>query len=437
MAARWQKSVAANKRLVATSRGTPMGDLLRRYWLPVVLSSDLPSAGGPPVRVEILGERLIAFRDGSGAIGLVDEYCVHRRASLFLGRVEDRGIRCAYHGWTYDSSGACIDMPSEPADSTFKDRIRTTAYQCEEFGDVVWAYLGDPAAKPPLPELEWALVPSSHRYITKRLQLTNFVQVLEGDVDGSHVAALHSDFRDWFPNVPGGSDAPSETVADSRPRYFVETTPYGLMAGARRETTGDRHWWRINHLVLPCHTLVAPDPHFDPNVMCHSAVPANDHETYVYTISYNPDRPLTDEELEYYRDGGGVQPQLIPSTYTAVQNVSNGYLVDRDRQRDGSPTGIRTVAMQDAALQESMGPIVARQHERLGSSDVAVLAMRRVLLAAASAAESGSADLPGLSPAGHHVRPASHHLATTDDWTVANAESLRAAYVGPSVHDAT
>jgi phenylpropionate dioxygenase-like ring-hydroxylating dioxygenase large terminal subunit len=414
-----------------------MGELLRRYWLPVVLSAEVLDAGGPPIRVEILGEQLIAFRDGSGAIGLVDEFCVHRRASLFLGRVEEHGIRCAYHGWAYNTSGACIDMPSEPVGSTFKDRIRTTAYRCVEFGDVVWAYLGDPANTPALPELEWALVPASHRYITKRLQLTNFVQVLEGDVDGSHVAALHADFREWFPQVPGGGDGPSETVADPRPRYFVEPTPYGLMAGARRESAGDRYWWRINHLVLPCHTLVAPDPHFDPNVMCHSAVPANDHVTWVYTISYNPERPLTDEELDYYRNGGGVQPQLIPGTPTAIQNISNGYLVDRDRQRSGSPTGIRTVAMQDAALQESMGPIVARERERLGSSDVAVLAMRRVLLAAASAAESGVAELPGTLPTKHHVRPASHHLARTDDWTVASAEALRATHFGPSVHDAT
>src|SRR5688500_3755387 len=176
--------------IVDTNRGQPMGELFRRFWLPVALSSELPGPDSVPLRVRIMGEDLIAFRDTDGRVGLVDAYCPHRGAPMFFGRNEECGLRCVYHGWKFDVDGQCVDMPSEPEESTFKDRVRQRAYPCAERGGVVWAYLGPPERRPALPELEWALLPEAQRYASKRLQECNWLQAMEGGIDSSHISFL-------------------------------------------------------------------------------------------------------------------------------------------------------------------------------------------------------------------------------------------------------
>lgn len=180
-----------NERLVRTDRGTEMGTLLRRYWIPALLAEELPEPDCPPVRVKLLGEKLIAFRDTEGRIGLLDEMCSHRTASLFFGRNEESGLRCAYHGWKYDVDGNCVDMPSEPPESRMCQKIKQTAYPCVERGGVIWTYMGPAELKPELPELEWAGLAEGQVVVTKRRQMTNFMQAMEGGIDSSHVSFAH------------------------------------------------------------------------------------------------------------------------------------------------------------------------------------------------------------------------------------------------------
>src|SRR5665213_1585771 len=179
-----------NELLTQTGPGTPMGRLIRRYWLPALFSHQLPAPDGDPVRVRLLGERLVAFRATDGRIGLIAEQCPHRTASLFFARNEECGLRCVYHGWKFDLDGNCVDMPSEPPESNFKHKVRIAAYPCRERGGVVWTYMGPPELMPDFPWLEWAEVPETHRFVTRHLQECNWLQAFEGGFDTSHLTFL-------------------------------------------------------------------------------------------------------------------------------------------------------------------------------------------------------------------------------------------------------
>jgi phthalate 4,5-dioxygenase oxygenase subunit len=182
-----------NELLTRTGPATPMGAMFRRYWVPALLAEELTESDGPPVRVKLLSERLIAFRDTAGRLGLIDEFCAHRGVSLWFGRNEEHGLRCPYHGWKYDVTGQCLDVPSEPATNGFCQRIKLTSYPLVQRGDVLWTYMGPPEHQPPLPEFEFAMVPPSHSFTSKRLQYCNWLQAMEGGIDSSHVSWLHRD----------------------------------------------------------------------------------------------------------------------------------------------------------------------------------------------------------------------------------------------------
>jgi len=181
-----------NELLVRTGPGTATGELFRRYWLPALLASEVAERDGPPVRVKLLSERMIAFRDSKGRLGLIDEFCAHRGVSLYFARNEESGIRCAYHGWKYDATGQCVDVPSEPAESGFCGKIKLKSYPLLERGGVIWVYMGPPGEQPPPPEWEFATVPADQSYTSKRLQECNYLQAMEGGIDSSHVSFLHS-----------------------------------------------------------------------------------------------------------------------------------------------------------------------------------------------------------------------------------------------------
>ena len=181
-----------NELLTRVGPGTVMGSLMRQYWLPIMLSSEVPEPDCKPLRVKLLGEDLIAFRDADGRVGLVEEHCAHRGASLYFARNEHGGLRCVYHGWMYDVSGRCVDMPNEPAWSNFKDKVSITAYACRERNGLVWAYMGPRKDPPPLPDLEFNLIPPEHVLLWKHLQESNWVQGLEGNIDSSHLSFLHA-----------------------------------------------------------------------------------------------------------------------------------------------------------------------------------------------------------------------------------------------------
>lgn len=419
-----------NNMLTCTGPGTPMGELLRRYWVPALLSEELPDPSSPPVRTKLMGERLVAFRRLDGAVGLIDEYCAHRCVSLFFGRAEEDGIRCPYHGWKYDIDGRCIEMPSEPPTSKFKDRIQLRSYPCRERGGVIWAYMGPPGAEPALAQLEWSMVPDDQVFISKRLQNCNFAQAMEGGIDSSHVSILHSDIALWNPTRQFREIV--RVFDDTAPRFFVEPTDYGLLIAARRNTPeGTHYYWRITQWVMPWYTFIPPDG--DSPIGAHAWVPIDDEHCWSWSINYHPDRKLAKRELDSWRAGGGIHALAIPGTFAPVQSASNDYLINRDIQRSLSFSGIKGIAMQDAAMQESMGDVVDRKREHLGRSDLAIVTARRRLLGAALALSQGSNIAPGTDPLTQRVRSASKLVPVEAPWVEATQDARAAKkefYVG-------
>ena len=409
-------SLEDNELLTRVGKGQPMGDLLRRFWHPVLLSSELPKPDSPPVRVRLLGERLVAFRDTSGRIGLLAEACLHRRANLFFGRNEEDGLRCIYHGWKYDIDGNCVDMPSEPAGSNFASKVHTTSYPCRESNGVVFAYLGPPELQPELPGIEWIGLPEGHVYVTKRYEQANWVQGLEGGLDSAHSNFLHTTvaaFRrtsEFFDGLRSKLQFDPTLVEyfinDRAPRFNLRDTDYGLMIGTQRDAEPDSFYWRVTHWLLP-HSNIFGGVRADGETrlgrgLIWSAV--DDHTTAVFSVSWATDSPLTENERD---DAEAFSGAVVPGTFTPVQSMANDYLIDRERQQAETFTGIESLQAQDLAVQEGMGSIVDRWEEHLGSSDSAIIRMRRSLLRAAR-------DLMEGTEPPQATRPASYKLRTVD-----------------------
>jgi phthalate 4,5-dioxygenase oxygenase subunit len=391
--------------LVRSGPETLMGDLMRRYWIPALLASELPSADCAPVRVTLLSEPLIGFRDTNGTPALISEFCAHRHASLFFGRNEECGIRCAYHGWKYDVTGACVDMPSEPETSRFREHISIRAYPAVERGGVIWAYLGPPADQPPVPELEWALVPEENRYISKRIQESNWLQALEGGIDSSHVSFLHRFNLATDPMHQRGKG--NEFLkADAHPRFETATSAGGLFIAARRNATEEQYYWRITQYLLPWYTLIPPFG--DHPLGGHAWIPLDDEHCWVWNINFHPTRRLEEDELEAMRSGAGIHAPLVPGTFQTVANARNDYLIDRVAQAERrSFSGVEGFGTQDQAIQETMGAIQPREEEHLGTSDIGIVMARRRLHEAALALRDSGTPPPGRDVASQRVRPAS------------------------------
>lgn len=394
-----------NEKLVRTGPGTPMGQLFRRYWIPALLAEEIPEPDCPPVRTKLLGEQLIAFRDTDGRIGLLDEFCAHRTASLFFGRNEECGLRCSYHGWKYDVEGNCVDMPSEPEDSRFKDKIKLRSYPCVERAGVIWAYLGPEGTQPPLPELEWATLDADQRFVSKRWQESNYLQAMEGGIDSSHVSFAHRYNIDTDP-MHAGTPGLAYLKADTRPKFEVAESDGGLVIGARRVADDENYYWRITQWIMPWYTIIPPFGTHNP-LGAHAWVPIDDENCWAWSINYHPTRPLTEPELESMRAGEGIHVKYVPGTYRPLANRDNDYLIDRQAQRERrSFSGVEGISAQDFSLQESMGTIADRTKERLGTSDAAIILARRRLLAAVEDLEEGN-PLPGTEPVHQQVRSAS------------------------------
>ncbi|ETX08861.1 MAG: hypothetical protein ETSY2_02930 [Candidatus Entotheonella gemina] len=235
-------SVQENERLTRTGPGTPMGETLRRYWIPALLAWELPAPDCPPVQLQLLGERLVAFRDTQGSIGLLDELCPHRRASLWLGRNEDCGLRCVYHGWKFDVEGNCVDQMNEP--ESFQDKIHLTSYPTVELGGVIWAYMGPRELQPPLPKFAWTQVPDTHRHISKVIQECNWLQALEGGIDTSHAQILHRYFIDGI--GPTGAGA-----RGGAPKVEADVTDYGYRYAGVYPRGDEGKFVRTYHYVMP------------------------------------------------------------------------------------------------------------------------------------------------------------------------------------------
>jgi phenylpropionate dioxygenase-like ring-hydroxylating dioxygenase large terminal subunit len=395
-----------NELLTQTGPGTPMGEMFRQYWIPALLAEELPENDCPPVRVKLLSERMIAIRDSDGRYGLMDEFCAHRGVSLWFGRNEESGLRCSYHGWKYDVTGQCIEVPSEPDErqSTLCKKIKLRSYPLVKIGDILWTYMGDSNKTPPLPEWEFAKVPANQTYTSKRWQECNWLQALEGGIDSSHVSWLHGSGLNTDPLFKG-SAGNKYNLADRKPYFEVVESDGGLHIGVRRNAEEGHYYWRITEWVMPAFTMIPPRG--DHPVHGHFWVPIDDENCWAWSYDYHAVRPLTEQEVQAMRDGHGVHNEYVPGTYRPLQNKDNDYLMDREAQKRGDTySGIKGIAMQDASLQESMGPIVDRTKERLVSTDSGVIMARRKLWKAVEALRDEGVQPPGVDPEHHRVRSA-------------------------------
>ncbi len=393
-----------NELLTQTGPGTPMGELFRQYWIPALHAEELDENDGPPVRVKLLSERLIAFRDSEGRYGLMDEFCAHRGVSLWFGRNEEAGLRCVYHGWKYDVTGQCVEVPSEPENGSFCANVKLRSYPLVKVGDLLWTHMGDPAKRPDLPEYEFSQVPSEQTFTSKRWQECNWLQALEGGIDSSHVSFLHSGALNTDPLFKG-SKGNQYNLGDLKPFFEVADVDGGLLVGARRNAEDGQYYWRITPFVLPAFTMVPPRG--DHPVHGHFWVPIDDENCWVYSFDYHPVRSLTDAERSAMQQGQGVHSRNIPGTYRPEANKDNDYLMDREAQKRGETySGVEGIAIQDSSLQESMGPIVDRSKERLVPADSGIIKARQKLRKAAIALRDEGRTPPGVDPAHHRVRSA-------------------------------
>ena len=408
--------------LTQTGPGTPMGDLFRCYWQPALLAEELPEPDCAPVRVQLLSERLIAFRDTQGRLGLLDEFCAHRRVSLWFGRNEESGLRCPYHGWKYDVFGKCVEVPSEE-DPKFCENIEHKAYPLVEKGGVLWAYLGEPDRQPPLPEYEFCNVAPQQQFISKRLQECNWLQAMEGGIDSSHVSFLHSANLNTDPLFKG-SEGNKYNMADLRPVFEVVDNPGGLLIGARRNAEDDQYYWRITQWLMPAFTMIPPRA--DHPVHGHFWVPIDDENCWAWSYDYKASRELTAAERQAMQNGEGIHCEVIPGTFIPRANKSNDYLMDREAQKAGlTYSGIRGIASQDASLQESMGPICDRTREQLAPTDRGIMLARRKMLKALQELQEEGTTPEGVDPDLHKVRSAAVLLPRDQAYNEAAQEHLR------------
>jgi nitrite reductase/ring-hydroxylating ferredoxin subunit len=387
--------------LVRTGPGTLMGNLMRRYWVPILSSAEIAEPDGPQVRVQILGEKLLAFRDTDGKAGLISEFCSHRGVSLYFGRNEENGIRCAYHGLKFTRSGECVDVPSAP--SACKN-MGITAYPCIERGGLVWAYMGPADKQPAFPEVEWCVLPESHIFASKRLQECNYLQAMEGGIDTSHVSYVHRFEVDNDP-MHMGTKANDYIKADGNVIFDIEKTDFGLTLYGRRNGEPESYYWRVTQWLFPWFTLIPPFG--DHALGGHVWVPIDDHHCWAWSINFQPNRPLTDEERQHMAEGKGIHCDYEDGgTFRPRANKDNDYLIDRVAQREKRAySGVFGFSMQDASLQESMGPIQDHSKEKLLPTDRAIVMARRMLNDAAIGLAQGI-EPPALDAGKQRVRAA-------------------------------
>lgn len=395
-----------NDALCRVGPGTPMGTVLRRYWTPAFQLGDLPAPDCPPVRVTVLGENFAAFRDSEGRIGFLDELCSHRGASLVLGRVEDCGIRCLYHGWKYAVDGTILETPNLPTDA-FRKRARHGAYPVREAGGLGWVYLGPPGTEPPFPSFSWSDVPPEELAVSEMVMDCNWMQVLEGSIDSSHVAILHLDTlatmgagprnvgsfefagEPWDLDMPvprgaGGPDSrtrvwPSD---DNAPRIEVENTPFGFHYAAIRDVTGDpgRKFVRVTAFAMPYTAFIGGAPG------AVIVVPRDDYTCSSIGVFKTPPRPNGSSRLS-----AGIDPAVWgpePENRRLRVPPQDREAMAAGRSFAGFRGGNR---VQDAAVQMSSGPLYDRAKEHLVPADLAIIRLRRLLADSVRAVEAGGA----------------------------------------------
>ncbi len=419
--------------LTRVGPGTPMGNMMRHYWLPALKSDEL-KADGEPVRFRLLCEDLIAFRDTQGRVGVMDHRCPHRCASLFFGRNEEGGIRCVYHGWKFDVEGNCLDMANVPPHQDFKHKVHAKAYKTQERAGVVWVYMGEAEKAPALPMLESHLLPEGEANIIFAQRDCNYLQALEGDIDTSHFSFLHAGavkLEDLAED-----DLGRYQIINKTPEFISDETPWGTMYAAFRPADQGRRYWRIAHFLFPCFTM-QPNGAFSHLIGCRAWVPIDDTHCMFVSVNWTGlKRGLSVNKNGDPIGGGAMAMRYLPNTtdwlgrWRITQNMGNDYQIDRDAQRENRIyTGITGIHTQDQCVTESMGSIVDHTFERLAPSDLMITQTRRRLLVAAQALAQHGTLPPGIEDPSIYLGARSGHFVCDAkiEWRDAYAQQLRAS----------
>jgi phthalate 4,5-dioxygenase oxygenase subunit len=405
--------------------GTPMGDLMRRYWIPVGYSWEL-ELDGQPQRIRVLGEDLLLWRDSDGVVAATQQRCPHRGTNLFFGRNEESGLRCAYHGWKFDVTGSCVDMPNEPAYSNFKTKVKITAYRGDDFGQVTWIYMGPDQKNPPgMPEFEFGLVPEENLHHNHKLVYEcNWMQALEGELDTTHVYFLHSRLD------PEASPKYGLYLDEKSAKFHIVETDVGMTYGAERAENDGSSYWRTTQMLFPFYGMFPGTPD-DGTTPVSIYVPIDDYHTLHLGVRWNPTRPLKGlkpdatlpDEPGALADGvGPMKPEqrgrFFATSWPAVA-PENDFMMDLDTKKRINFTGIPSVRLQDSAVIWSMGPIMDRMQEHLGTADATIIKVRRKLITAAKALREHGTVPPGVeNPELYNIRSCASILPAGADWLI-------------------
>jgi phenylpropionate dioxygenase-like ring-hydroxylating dioxygenase large terminal subunit len=390
-----------NELLTRVGPDAILGRLFRRYWIPALLSEEIAAPDSPPVRVKLLGEELVAFRDSSGRVGLLGEHCAHRGTSLFFGRNEECGLRCIYHGWKYDVEGNVLETPAEPAGSGLKDKVKHKSYPCREASGVVFTYMGPGDKRPSFPNYEWLTVSNEHVTVNKFFLECNYLQSLEGDCDPAHLPFLHLGSYRAAQNEETINKGPLTADELDHQRivpeaYKIAEADFGLRATITRNLGSGKKNVRVSAFVMPFIGCVPVGKMADGKLDGYLVVyqtPADDLRTTRFNFRFRRSQPLSKEEQDHDR-------RQIGPGYYLVANKSNNYLINRAKQKTNSFSGIPGFRAQDACVTESMGAVTNRMNEHLGFSDQYVIALRRYLIKTANAVQNGN-EPPGVNGLAH------------------------------------
>ncbi len=372
-----------NELLCRVEGDAPMGQLMRKHWVPICLTEEVAEADGTPVKARILGEDLVVFRDTDGNVGVLDEYCPHRRASLVFGRNEEGGLRCLYHGWKMDIGGNVLEMTSEPVESGMADKVKHKAYPAQEWGGMVWAYMGKKDEMPEFVPPRWAPTRETRVSIAKVMLPVNWAQILEGAIDSAHSSSLHS--SDMVPARVHGAEANEKNwlrpSTDKAPRLQVQRTDYGFRYAAIRRPIFDaktHDYVRTTVFVAPWTVLIPPNNLYN---VANVNVPSDDTNTCFYFIGWgNPARtPETETWRKFLGQTVGVD---LDAYYRPLRNYDNRFWQNREAMKAGNFSGIKGIPNQDMAMWLTMGKIADRTHDRLGASDLAIVEFRKQMIEA-------------------------------------------------------
>ena len=383
-------SESENKLLCQVEHQAPMGQMMRRHWVPVCLIEEVAEADGTPVRARLFGEDLVVFRDTEGQVGVMNERCPHRGASLALGRNEEGGLRCLYHGWKLNISGQVTEMPSEPEASGLAQKVQHTAYPVKEWGCMVWSYMGPADSQPEFTPPPWAPNTEVRVTIAKAILPVNWAQILEGAIDSAHSSSLHS--SDMVPARVNSAEANTDTwlrpSTDKAPRLQVQLGDYGFRYAAIRRpifNAQTHDYVRTTVFVAPWTVLIPPNNLYN---IANVNVPVDDQNTAFYFIAWGHPAQTPENETwrKFLRQQIGVD---LDANYRPLRNIDNRFWQDRQAMKAGNFTGIKGFPNQDIAMWITMGAMADRTQERLGASDLAVVEFRKQMLSAVHAFEQG------------------------------------------------